>query len=215
MTLDTTETYVSDQVSEAANYLRNPRPYTENERFYNTFDVLMAYENKSPNIAMDQALRKIIVDTGCIKTVCWKLWLNDIFDMMDDCTTQLVRVYPSNKISCFGGGERKLSVGVYGTPIAIGGKNVMLRTNAVDSYISCLLSKNSMIAADMKILVKENIVKMFNNTNVKMETIPSGHSVLVVEPFNHGHETEFYVLVTLPEVSKTREMSEKRLFHIH
>ena len=210
-----TETYVTDQVSEAANYLGNSRTYTENENFYNTFDILTAYENKPPNIAMDQALRKIIVDTGCIETVCGKAWLNDILDTMDDCTRKLVRVYPSNKIFRFGGGERKISLGEYVIPIAIGGKNIMLRTNTVDSYIPCLLSKSSMIAADMKILVKENAVKMFNDTYVKMETIPSGHSVLVVEPFNHGRETEFYALVTLPEVSKTEEMNEKRLFHIH
>ena len=210
-----TDTYVMDQVSQAAAILQNSRQFDETQNFYNTFDVLVTNEDKTHNIAMDQALRKIIVDTGCIETVCGKVWLNDVLNMMDDHSRKLVRVYSSTKIFRFGGGERKPSLGEYVIPIAIGGKNVMLKTNTVDSHIPCLLSKNSMIAADMKILVKENAVKMFDNTYVKMETIPSGHSVLTVEPFNHDHETEFYALVTLPEDSKQEEMTEKRLAHIH
>ena len=48
-----------------------------------------------------------------------------------------------------------------------------------------------------------------------METIPSGHSVLVVDPFNHSQETEFYALDALPDASKTEEMDENKLVHIH
>ena len=38
---------------------------------------------------------------------------------------------------------------------------------------------------------------------------------MTVEPFNHHHETEFYALVTFREDSKTEEMNEKWLAHIH
>ena len=86
----------------------------------------------------------------------------------------------------FGGGERKPSLGEYTIPIALGGKNVMLKTNVVDCQIPCLLSKKSMAAADMKLMLRENAAKMFQNTTVQMSTIPTGHSVLTADPFIHN-----------------------------
>ena len=143
----------------------------------------MAQEYKDQSTAMDQAWRKIIVDTGCVETVCGKAWIKDILDNMEDRTRRLVRVAFSNKMFRFGGGERKPSLGEYTIPIALGGKNVMLKTNVVDCQIPCLLSKKSMAAADMKLMLRENAAKMFQNTTVKMSTIPTGHSFLTADPF--------------------------------
>ena len=207
--------YITDQISQAADIMNKTKLSSETDNYFNTFDILMAYEQKEYNLAMDQAWRKIIVDTGCVETVCGKDWIKDILDFMEDKTRKLVRVSPSSKVFRFGGGERKPSLGEYIIPINIGGKNIMLKTNVVDCQIPCLLSKKSMVAADMKLILRENSVKMFRDTTVQMDTIPTGHSVLTIEPFKHNVDNEFYALITLPDESQKEGMDYKRLVHIH
>ena len=204
-----------DQISQAADLMNKTKVNLESENYFNTFDILMSHEQKEQNVTMEQAWKKIILDTGCVETVCGKDWIKDVLDSMDDKSRKLVRVSPSSKIFRFGGGERRPSLGEYTIPISFVGNNIMLKTNVVDCQIPCLLSKKSMIAANMNIMLRENAVKMFEDTVVELDTIPSGHSVLTVEPFKHTPDNEFYALVTLPDRSRLEDMDYKRIVHVH
>ena len=118
------ETYITDQVGYAASILNKTEIGHEKYNYYNTFDTLMTTQEQHETSGMNQAWKKIIVDTGCIETVCGKEWLQDILDSMDIQTRKLVRVHASKKIFRFGGGERKQSLGEYIIPISTGGKKI-------------------------------------------------------------------------------------------
>ena len=208
------DTFIIDQVSGAAAILGREQERS-NMNFYSTFDVLMAVEEqRGIPLSMEDALRKIIIDTGCIETVCGKDWLNDMLNTMDQETRRMVRVFSSKKIFRFGGGERKESLGQYILPISVGGTNIMLVTDCIDANLPCLLSKNAMIKANMTIDMKNNAIRMFDNKVISMDLIPSGHSVLNADPFIREKATEYFTMITLPE-GERKELDSNKLKHIH
>ena len=165
-------------------------------------------------LSMEDALRKIIIDTGCIETVCGKDWLNDMLNIMDQETKRIVRVFKSKKIFQFGVGERKESLCQYILPISVGGMNIMLVTDCINANLPCLLSKIAMIKANMTIDIKNNTIKMFDDKIINMDLIPSGHSVLNADPFIKENSTEYFTMIAVPE-NEQGEMDFNRLKHIH
>ena len=105
-----------------------------------------------------ESLNKIYLDTGCVKTVSGKIWVDNTLKGMSDDVKKLVRFYPSTAHIKFGEGIAQKSHGTLILPISIAGQNLFLTTEVVDTEIPCLLSHQAMVNVGMIINMKEQSV---------------------------------------------------------
>ena len=207
----TDERDVVDHVAQAAAVLENCD--CTNSSLFNTFHILFT-EQKQKTLdvgALKGTLNKIILDTGCIKTVTGKVWMNHLISSMGPESRRLIKISKSNNGFKFGVGEAQRSLGKYVVPIKLGHMNFMLNTDVIATDIPCLLSKDAMVKSNMVINMSNNTIKMFGQ-EVDMIDVPSGHSAINVEAFNMKKLDEFYSFVT---VSGSEPYNFKRIQHIH
>ena len=200
-----------DHVAQATAALQDDE--CTNSSFFNTFHVLFSEnDRKSFDIgALKGTMNKIILDTGCIRTVTGKSWMNHLIASMNSESRKLIKISKSNNGFKFGVGEPQQSLGKYIVPIKLGNTNFMLTTDVITTDIPCLLSKEAMKKSNMVIDMADNSVQMFQQT-VKMVNVPSGHSALIVKPYNMDKANEFYSFVAGPE---KEEYDIKKIRHIH
>ena len=144
---------VVDYVANAAAVLQE-NEHT-NSSFFNTFHVLYSEEKKKVlNIgALKGAMNRIILDTGCIRTVTGKAWMNNLIASMDPDTWKLIKIDRSSHGFKFGVGDTQRSLGKYIIPIKLGSSNFMLTTDVIETDIPCLLSKAAMVKSNMVIVI--------------------------------------------------------------
>ena len=71
-------------------------------------DVLVTQEGYKPSFGTPG---KTILDTGCVRTVAGRKWMNEFLRSLSKKTQQNVNVEKSDKIFRFGGGEQRKSLG--------------------------------------------------------------------------------------------------------
>ena len=205
------EDEVIDYVGQAANLLQEGGNIKSS--LFSTFNILYA-EHKQEELdisVLRGTLNKIVLDTGCIRTVAGKVWMNHLLASMNDETQKLIQTNVSNNSLKFGVGSAQKSLGEYVVPIKLGTKNFMLTTDVIETDIPCLLSKTAMIKSSMIINMANNSIDMFGQ-KFDMVNVPSGHSAVVIEPYNLSKADEFYSFVTLEE---NTEYDLKKIKHIH
>ena len=124
----------------AAISLRDTDQSREAKTYFNTYTCLVT--KMAPFLR--ESLNKIYLDTGCVKTVSGKTWVDDTLKGMSDDVKKLVRFYHSTAHIKFGEGTAQKSHGTLILPISIAGQNLFLTTEVVDTEIPCLLSQRSM-----------------------------------------------------------------------
>ena len=144
---------VVDYVANAAAVLQE-NEHT-NSSFFNTFHVLYSEEKKKElNIgALKGAMNRIILDTGCIRTVTGKAWMNNLIASMDSEARKRIKIDRSSHGFKFGVGDTQRSLGKYTIPIKLGSSNFMLTTDVIETDIPCLLSKAAMVKSNMVIVI--------------------------------------------------------------
>ena len=184
-----------------------------NSSFFNTFHLFYSEEKKKVlDIgALKGAINRIILDTGCIRTVTGKTWMNNLIASMDPDTRKLIKIDRSSHGFKFGVGDAQRSLGKYIIPTKLGSSNFLLTTDVIETDIPCLLSKAAMVKSNMVIDMANNTIDMFNN-KVDMVKVPSGHSAIVIKPYNMEKRDEFFSFVAVPENEK---YDLKRIRHIH
>ena len=200
-----------DYVGHAAGVLQEEG--NVNSSLFNTFHILFS-EQKCGSLdvgALKGALNKIVLDTGCVRTVTGKTWMNNLISSMNSESRKLIKINSSSNGFKFGIGETQRSLGQYIVPVKLGKENFMLTTDVIETDIPCLLSKAAMIKSNMIINMANNTINMFGH-EIEMVNVPSGHSALVIEPFNLNRAEEFYSFVTMPE---NTVYNFKKLKHIH
>ena len=144
-----------------------------------------------------ESLNKIYLDTGCVKTVSGKIWVdNNTLKGMSDDLKKLVRFYPSTAHIKFGEGTAQKSHGTLILPISIAGQNLFLTTEVVDTEIPCLLSHQAMVDVGMIINMKEQSVN-FKGESVPLIKTNTGHAAITFQNFDMREKDEFYAMVTL------------------
>ena len=138
----------------AAISLRDTDQSGEAKTYFNTYTCLVT--KMAPFLR--ESLNKIYLDTGCVKTVSGKIWVDNTLKGMSDDVKKLVRFYPSTAHIKFGEGIAQKSHGTLILPISIAGQNLFLTTEVVDTEIPCLLSHQAMVNVGMIINMKEQSV---------------------------------------------------------
>ena len=175
--------------------------------------------------AEDDGKKKVLLDTGCVRTVCGKRWLAHVMADMNPKIKETVKSVPSHHIFKFGGGEKLPSLGTVKIPCSINGKNIILKTEVVESDIPCLLSKKSMKSARAKIDTENDLINIYGQ-DVDLINSSSGHYLMEIQNFilpkedkkkkvtMDSMEKESVVLITSFEGMEEKEVM-KKLKHIH
>ena len=138
---------------------------------------------------------QVVLDTGCVESVCATNWLNTFIHYLHPSTRKLIKVEPSSRVFKFGGGEKRKSVGTFHIPCSIEGQNIILTVDAVEQDdLPCLLSKKSMKHAKVIIDVAKDTAIIFGK-EVKLEENHAGHYVAQFEDFIYDNN-ECAVMVT-------------------
>ena len=157
-----------------------PAPPNEEEPIQTNHVEL--YEVFAVNVRLFSAMEiyqnTVLLDTGCVSTVCSKIWLDDFIKSLSERTRKMVRSYPSPKLFKFGD-QVKHSLGEYHVPCSIKGHNVILQVDAVDCEIPCLISKESMRKANVIIDVANDEISIFG-TKTKLQVADTGHYTLPI-----------------------------------
>ena len=114
----------------------------------------------------------MVLDTGCLKTVAGQVWFDAFVDSLDPETRKMISAQESGNVLKFGGGERRKSIRMFLIPCSVAGHDIVLCTEVVEQNdLLCLLSKESMKRAGVKIDVKEDKIVIFGQKEAKNECV--------------------------------------------
>ncbi|CAC5390514.1 unnamed protein product [Mytilus coruscus] len=85
-----------------------------------------------------------------------------------------------NKVFKFGDGTRLKSIGEYSLPAVIAGKDVIIRTDVVDSDIPLLLSRTAMKKAGVKMDLENDTAEIFGQ-HISLNLTSSGHYCIPID----------------------------------
>lgn len=171
----------------------------EPKTYYNQYTCLVTMPRMDPSIK--EAVNLLHMDTGCVKSCCGKVWADANLDRMGEDARKLVRFEPSNAVIRFGEGGPQESLGTLTMPISIGGQNLFLQIEVINSNIPCLLSNEAMEKIGMIIDLGEQSVT-FKGRKVDIIKAKTGHTCIKFENFDMREKDEFYAMVTMPENEK-------------
>ena len=177
----------------------------------NTFEI---FDAQIGIIKPHEVFASVVLDTGCIKSVCGKGWFNDFVSTLSPKTKQQIKVLPSDKIFKFGGNLRKKSLGYYQIPCSLANKNILLGIDVVDTQIPCLISKEAMKRGKTKINVEEDKIEIFGKM-LDLKTTQSGHYILPLnDVMENVADVELQVFIA-DENFQDEKYQEKELERIH
>ena len=155
---------------------------------------------------------QVVLDTGCIKSVCASKWLNTFLNTLHPATRDRVKVEKSNRVFKFGGGQRRKSLGTFYIPCSIENKNIILVVDAVDQDdLPCLLSKQSMKKAGVIINIAKDEATIFDKT-IKLKENAAGHYVIHLSDYIYG-EDEVAVMWSGEDMDEEGMMTDLNKMH--
>ena len=110
---------------------------------------------------MSETFNSAILDSGCSRTVCGKIWYDQYSNSLSKEQADMVEEMQSFSKFKFGCGQAFESIKRVKLPAKIGMRNVKIETDIVEAEIPMLLSKNSMKKADAKLDFVNDTVDMF------------------------------------------------------
>ena len=102
-----------------------------------------------------------ILDSACSSSACGENWQEHYLNSLHETDKYKIQQTVGQRIFKFGGGERLKSKGEYSLPAVIAGKEVIIRTDVVESDIPLLLSRKAMKTAEVKIDLKHDTAMIF------------------------------------------------------
>ena len=148
----------------------------EDDAVFETNIVLLninRQENQSKPL-LGQTVGATILDSGCSKTVCGKVWYECFLETLPEGVAAKLKNKESDSTFRFGNGSELKSLFHVSLPARLAGKDVVIGTDVIDSDIPLLLSKNSMKKADTVIDFEKDEVWLFGRKQ-KLCCTDSGH----------------------------------------
>ena len=158
-----------------------------------------------------EANNSAVLDSACSSTVCGKDWLDNYVKSLTPDKKEYVSVTESNETFRFGGGEVLPSEGVYTIPGTLGGNEVLIKTDVVDSHIPLLLSLSAMKSAKVVLYTHEDKAEVFGKS-VNLNFTSCGHYCL---PLIDNEATHVGSIQECMKVDISREDMVKNLTHLH
>ena len=121
-----------------------------------------------------ETLSMAVLDSGCIKTVCSKTWLNCYLKSLSSDELDNIKYERSETIFKFGNGKACHSIEWITISVVIAGQNVLLSTEVTENDILLLLSKVTMKKANTYIDFANDKITILNK-EVPVKFTTSGH----------------------------------------
>ena len=109
-------------------------------------------------IFLGEILSYVILDSGCAKSICGKVWLQCYLDALNQSDKSSVQEQESSSKFKFGDGVVQTSLKKVIIPGDVSGTKVKIETDYIDNSLPLLLSKSVMQKADTNIDFRNNKV---------------------------------------------------------
>ena len=106
-----------------------------------------------------ETLNCAVLDRGCTKNVCGESWLSNYLDTLTEIDYSKVDVEKSSNSVWFGD-EKLNSKNMVTFPAQTGKKDIMIKSDVIDSDLPLLLSKSTMKKANVKTDFSNDVVNM-------------------------------------------------------
>ena len=103
-----------------------------------------------------------ILDTGCSKSVCSEIWLEEYIQTLEEKVKENIKYETSDTLFRFGDNQVHQALKKVRIPAEIEGTKFMINADVIDSEIPLLLSLTAMKKAGVIIDTKNERVKMFD-----------------------------------------------------
>ena len=166
--------------SECTNLTHESETSTDEEEY-----VPSLFTNNTPEKYKDcftgEALHSAILDSGCRKSVCGKLWYECFLEALTTDLLGEVEELKSDTKFRFGDGPTVGSIKSSLIPGCINGMRVKIQTEVIDNEIPLLLSKEAMKKASTVLFFETDSVSMFGE-KFPLDFTSSGHYMIHVHP---------------------------------
>jgi len=124
-----------------------------------------------------EANNSAVLDSACSSTVCGEAWMDNYLKSLPVGKKDCVQVDFSDETFRFGGGEVLPSTGRYTIPATLGGNEVLIQTDVVDSHIPLLMSLSAMKKAKVVLYTDEDRAEVLGKS-VNLNFTSCGHYCL-------------------------------------
>ena len=169
--------------------------------------LLTGFNKDNAKLFSKEARKCAVLDSACSSTVCGESWLEDYLMSLDEKEREKVSYVPSDKMFKFGGGERLKSGGHYIIPATVVGKEILIKTDVVQSDIPLLLSKESMKKAGVKLDLQKDTAEIFG-VDVTLNETSSGHYCVPIDK-----QEEFVCAVKLEQMNDEEKFKTIQKLH--
>ena len=170
-------------------------------------------ENRANIKLVGEAFGCAILDTGCSKSVCSQIWLDEYLETISNEEKKELNVIPSNTLFRFGDSKLYESKGKTKIPANVAGKEFKINVDVIEAEIPLLLSKDAMKKAGVIINMKNDEVKMFGR-KVDVFLSKLGHYCVALNKKTYmsrtRNEIPNRVLITNIEKLETLSDNEKK-----
>lgn len=135
--------------------------------------------DETMTIFFSETLNFAVVDSGCSKTVCGKLWLKCYLDSLNDSDSKLVVETQSQTCFKFGDGNKIRSLKKVKFPAYIAENKFLIEADVIPNDIPLLLSKDSMKKCSANLNFHNDSITIFG-TKVPLSTTSSGHYLISI-----------------------------------
>ena len=143
--------------------------------------------DETMTIFFNETLNFAIVDSGCSKTVCGKLWLKCYLDTLNDLDSKLVKETQSQTYFKFGDGNKIQSLKKVKFPAYIADSKFLIEADVIPNDIPLLLSKESMKKCSAKLDFHDDNITILG-TKIPLTTTSSGHYLI-----NIGNSSDEFI----------------------
>ena len=175
--------------------------------------VLLAEPQVGHQELLGETIGYAVIDCGCSRTVCGKVWLESFLDTLSRSDRRSVHKESDKCRFRFGDGEIFTSSEIVTLPIQIGSQHVKLRTNVVDCDVPLLLSRESLKRANAEIDFRTDSVSLLGE-KVEVKVSKSGHLCVSLEPRRGTHNVK-QVLFSSPLNVNDVSGNEKKILKLH
>lgn len=165
-------------------------------------EVLMATSVKK---LRSEDVNEAIIDTGCTNTVCGAEWLAMYLEGLSKEEKDLCRVEKSEKKLRFGGGELLKSTGLQSIPATFGKKQVVIKTDVVESPGLRLLLSLRMLKRAGTVLNIADDTAIILGQKIQLKLDRDGHYVLKMKE----NVEEVMVCLSLDDPDRWQDGLEK------
>ena len=137
--------------------------------------VLLTDEVLPASSLLTETLGSMVVDSGCISTVCGSVWLKSYLESLSHKDQKSVTTTLGSGNFRFGNGASFRSTKLVTLPVYLGKKRIHIMTDVVDCEIPLLFSKSSLKKGEGSLNFQNDSITVLGET---LKTTTTGHYYL-------------------------------------